>query len=379
MDFDRHENLQCLEKTWCKNGVECLEDHPSCPSTRICVCQDCFFGDQCQFYAKGFGVTLDEILGYEIKRNTSILQQPLSVKLSGLVTMIMFVVGLINIILVMFVFTDENSQEVGCGFYLFASSVTSLVVIFLFTVKFWILFLSHLDLSYRRYLVIINGFGIEIPLKIFLYMNNWFNAFVATERIYTVAVAISFNKQSTKRVAKYVICCLPVTIIVLMIPQLIHLVVYDDEKEDRTWCVMRYLPWLQTYNLLMTSFHFVVPLLISLLSSIFIIITTARQQATTHRDRHCFEYLITKLKKYKHVLLSPFILITLSLLHVSITLSMDCKKSSNRFLFHLLGYFLSFTPSILVFIIFVLPSKTYRKIFNDAIVRFRRRFRETST
>ncbi|CAF1022256.1 unnamed protein product [Adineta steineri] len=35
----------------------------------------CFFGDECQFYTKGLGSTLDEILGYELKRNTILSKQ----------------------------------------------------------------------------------------------------------------------------------------------------------------------------------------------------------------------------------------------------------------------------------------------------------------
>ncbi|CAF4204869.1 unnamed protein product, partial [Adineta steineri] len=34
-----------------------------------------FFGDECQFYTKGLGSTLDEILGYELKRNTILPKQ----------------------------------------------------------------------------------------------------------------------------------------------------------------------------------------------------------------------------------------------------------------------------------------------------------------
>ncbi|CAF1529682.1 unnamed protein product [Adineta steineri] len=41
----------------------------------------CFFGDECQFYTKGLGPTLDEILGYELKRNTILSKQFIKVSL----------------------------------------------------------------------------------------------------------------------------------------------------------------------------------------------------------------------------------------------------------------------------------------------------------
>ncbi|CAF0973974.1 unnamed protein product [Adineta steineri] len=40
-----------------------------------------FFGDECQFYTKGLGSTLDEILGYELKRNTILPKQFITVRL----------------------------------------------------------------------------------------------------------------------------------------------------------------------------------------------------------------------------------------------------------------------------------------------------------
>jgi hypothetical protein len=105
----------------------------------------------------------------------------------------------------------------------------------------------------------------------------------------------------------------------------------------------------------------------------FIIMSTARQRAAAHTDDHFIKHCNAKLRQYSHILVSPAILAILALLHLGITFSMDCKKSSRRFWFHLLGYFISFIPSVLVFIIFVAPSKIYRAAFHIASKRLRRR------
>ncbi|CAF4192718.1 unnamed protein product [Adineta steineri] len=78
MEFKRDRNFQCSLTKHCANGAQCVQDHPICPSTRICICPACFFGDECQFYAKALGSTLDEILGYELKRNTILSKQPIT-------------------------------------------------------------------------------------------------------------------------------------------------------------------------------------------------------------------------------------------------------------------------------------------------------------
>jgi hypothetical protein len=46
-------------------------------------------------------------------------------------------------------------------------------------------------------------------------------------------------------------------------------------------------------------------------------------------------------------------------------------KSVNDSWLFLVGYFISFIPSILTFVIFVLPSKLYKKQFQKAVVQYR--------
>jgi hypothetical protein len=56
---------------------------------------------------------------------------------------------------------------------------------------------------------------------------------------------------------------------------------YDDEEEQRTWCITHYSQFLQKYNSAIILFHFLIPFIINLFSALFIIITTARQRSTS--------------------------------------------------------------------------------------------------
>jgi hypothetical protein len=71
MEFNYTQNFQCKPNNHCANQGKCLQDHPTCPSIKIRLFPNCFFGNKCQFYAKGLGSTSDEILGYEFKRDNS--------------------------------------------------------------------------------------------------------------------------------------------------------------------------------------------------------------------------------------------------------------------------------------------------------------------
>ncbi|CAF0992641.1 unnamed protein product [Adineta steineri] len=69
----------------------------------------CFFGDECQFYTKDLGSTLDEILGYELKRNTILPKQFITVIMRITITMIIFVIGIVNCILSIMVYGNQTS------------------------------------------------------------------------------------------------------------------------------------------------------------------------------------------------------------------------------------------------------------------------------
>ncbi|CAF2223220.1 unnamed protein product [Rotaria magnacalcarata] len=371
--FDRHKNLECPSTNYCTNGAQCRQDHPNCPSTVICVCNECFFGSQCQFYSKGFGLTLDEILGYEIKRNIFLFDQPFSVKLSALITMIMFTIGTINGIFSIITFKNKTSQAVGCGMYLLASSITSLMIVILFTLKFWFLIFSYIDSFAQRLILYSNCMLIEPLLKILLYIDNWLNGCVAAERAFAVFKGVYFDKKTSRKLAKWVIIFMIIINVILLIPQLSYLHLFDDEKEERTWCVILYSSSLHIYNSFIIFFHFFTPFFINLFSAIFIIIATARQRGITQTENLYMKQFKNKLKQHKHLFISPVILILLSLPRLIISFTLDCKKSSKHFWLYLIGYFVSFMPSILIFVVFVLPSTIFKRSFKEAILHGRRR------
>jgi hypothetical protein len=376
LKFNRQRNFQCPLDTYCANRGYCLQDHPTCPSTKICLCPNCFFGNQCQFYAKGLGSTLDEILGYEFKRNTLLSKQPIAVKVSAVVTMLLFGIGIINSILSIITFSRKKSQEVGCGIYLFGSSITSLITIILFTLKFWLLFFSSQTYygQLDQQIIFRENCYIEPLLKIFLYLDNWLNACVAIERAISVVQGITFNKNRSKRMAPWIMLLIFVIIICLLIPQLIHLHIFNDEIEERSWCVVKYTPSLQIYSTTLIFFHYFAPFCINIFSPIFIIIITALQRSRIQVDRSFWIHLKLKIKEQRHILMSPIIIVCLTLPNLIISMILDCKKSSRLLSFYLLGYYLSFCPAALVFMIFVLPSPLYNGQFNQLRAHIRTRF-----
>ncbi len=87
-----------------------LQDHPSCPSTIICLSRKYFFESTCQFYAKGLGMTFDEILGYELKQHPKLCEQAITVKVSAVIPMLMCVIDMISGILSIMLFQRQKAR-----------------------------------------------------------------------------------------------------------------------------------------------------------------------------------------------------------------------------------------------------------------------------
>jgi hypothetical protein len=110
--------------------------------------------------------------------------------------------------------------------------------------------------------------------------------------------------------------------------------------------------------------------MINLISTIILITKVSRQQANIHTQRAYKEILIEQLKQNKHLLTAPIVLVILALPRLIITFVSKCMESSNDAWLFLVGYFISFIPPILTFIVFILPSKFYKKEFRKSVTEF---------
>ncbi|CAF3931917.1 unnamed protein product [Adineta steineri] len=345
----------------------------------------CVIGGSCNVQTKGIGITLDDILRYEINRNVILKNQPLLVKISVALTIIMFIMGLINSILSFLTFQNANSRKVGCGIYLLASSITTLMTISMFTINFWFVLLtqmnSSINLSVRRSGCIF----IEPLLKLFLYFDTWLNACIAIERAIHVYQGVHFNKEKSKRLARRSIFILPFCISATIIHEPLHRNIFDFEVKDEDdetktieihrWCVINYSRVVQYYNTAILFIHLIGPFIVNLFSALFIIFGTARQRSLAQTSRSYIAHIREQLREHKQLVISSAILLILSMPRLIISLLSGCVKISENPWLYLCAYFISFAPSILVFIIFVVPSELYRKTLKESLTTWQRRIR----
>jgi hypothetical protein len=376
-NFDHKMEFNCQGQSVCGKDGKCLQDIPDCPTRSICICNSCFYGRRCQFSTHGFGLSLDSILGYHILPSVSLNHQPFIIKMSLSLTIIFLIGGLVDSILSIMTFKNKVVRDVGCGLYLLGSSITTLLTMIMFGLKFIILLLAQMTIISNRSFLSMQCYSIDFLLRIGLSMDQWLNACVATERAFTVIKGAKFSKKKSKLAAKFVIILLVIIIVGTSIHDPISRGLIDEESNDdddnvkRTWCIVNYGSVLQVYNSMINTIHFLGPFLINLISSIILITKKSRQQAKIHKQRPYKEILIEQFKENKHLLTAPIVLVILALPRLIIIFISKCMKSSNDSWLFLLGYFISFIPPMLTFIVFILASKFYKKEFRKSVAQFR--------
>jgi hypothetical protein len=337
-------------------------------------------------------MTLDDLLRDEIKMNMPFNNQSFSVKMSAALTMIIFVAGVVNSLLSFLTFQNKDLRKVGCVMYLLASSITSLITVCMLTIKFWFVVLTQMNVSASLSVLRGGCVSIEPVLKLFVYLDSWLNACVAIERAVNVAKGVNFDKEKSKRIARWLIIILPFCIMGTIIHEPLYreLFVYNlqkvnkDEKkiveieisgnettrnetENFVWCMARYSRAVQDYNTAILFFHLVAPFVVNLFSALFIIFGSVRKRSATRTEQ---------LSEHRQLMISPIILLVLSLPRLVISMLSGCVKASRNPWLYLLGYFISLTSSMLIFAIFVLPSKLYRETFKKSLTSWRGRTRQ---
>jgi hypothetical protein len=378
--FNNTINNDCQGFNHCENGGQCFQNNQTCPTKSTCICQNCYYGSKCQFSTKAFIMSLDSILGYHIKPNVSLHQQPLIIKISITISTIIFVIGFLSGLLSIFIFRRKNSRRVGTGNYLFISSIVSLMMIIILTIKLWQLIGFQMSLINNRSLLSFNCISIDVTLNTLLSFNEWLIACVSMERMMSVIQGAHFNRKQSQKISKWVIPSVFLLCILSRIHDPIHRELIDDIDidEKRIWCFVRYSSSMEIYHTVISLFHFLVPFLLNIISALWIIISVARNRTGAQPDQTFQQHLRRQIHQHRNILLAPFILTLLSVPRIIISFLSGCMRSAREPWLFLFGYFLSFIPSMLIFVVFVLPSKYYKKEFRTVIQRTTRRLRTRS-
>ncbi|UJR29703.1 hypothetical protein I4U23_017251 [Adineta vaga] len=372
--FNHSMKFDCSGQNHCENNGQCFQDTLDCSRRIICLCPRCFYGSRCQFSTNGFGLSLDDILSYHISPQLSFRYQSSIVQISIVLMSIFVLVGLIDGIIGIITFWTKAVCTVGCGIYLLGSSVTTLLVIFVLSLKLSILILTQTLIIKNWLFLSIQCYSIEILLRICFYMNQWLYACVAIERTITTIKGSRFQRKKSKQMAKKIILILLILIIVTNIhdPMYRRLIFEKQDDDDkRIWCIVTYSSQLQTYNYIINILHFIGPFLCNLISSIIIITNNSRRKFRIQHQQTFKKLLQKQISHHKRLVIGPFVLVILAIPRLIISFITKCMSSTNESWLFLTAYFISFIPTIVTSLLFIIPSKFYKNEFHTKINRYR--------
>ena len=368
-EFDYNMTFDCQGQSVCENHAQCFQDSARCPRRSLCICRDCYYGTRCQFSTTNFGLSLDAILGYHIQVHLSIDQQPVIIRTSASLTIVLFFIGVINSLSALITFKGSILRQVGCGFYLLTSSIVTLIIAILFPLKFWILVLAQMGSITNRQFLDIQCYLLDYFLRCSIDVDRWLTACVAIERAITMIKKVRFNKTKSKQLAKTVVILLTFIVICSHLHDPIHRRLIDEQtdEQNRVWCIVSYSSFWQRYNYTINVIHFTAPFLLNLMSIVILLIKKTHQQSNIRTDLTYRQLLIRHICQHKHLFIAPAMLITLAVPHLVIIFAWKCMKSIGDSWLYLIGYFISFIPHVLTFVVFVLPSKYYLKEYRRVI------------
>ncbi|CAF1158218.1 unnamed protein product [Adineta ricciae] len=255
----------------------------------------------------------------------------------------------------------------------------------MFTTKFWFVVVTSMLIPIRDSILEGGCKSIETLLNLFFYWDAWLNACVAIERAVNAYKGISFNQKKSKRFARWIIFILPILIMATIIHEplyrksfkhgLIREVTSSEDLDAKKsvigdiWCLADYSPAVQDYSTTILFIHLLGPFIANLFSALFIIISSARRRAGVQTQQTYRQHIREQWQEHKQLVISPIILLLLSTPRLVISLIYGCVDVSRSVWLYLSAYFISFVPSVLMFVIFVLPSSSYRTTFKETISR----------
>jgi hypothetical protein len=189
---------------------------------------------------------------------------------------------------------------------------------------------------------------------------TWLNACVAIERTMHVFKGIHFDKKRSKRIARWIIIILPFCIMATLIHEPINRTLFEYQSttnrtvendtyvnrtsentaEQYVLCVTRYSPSFQDYNTVILFFHLVAPFIANLFSALFIIFGAARQRSVARTGQSFKQHVGEQFNEHKQLIISPMVLLVLSVPRLIISLLNGCIKTSGFMWLYLGAYFI---------------------------------------
>lgn len=337
----------------CLSGGKCLQNDPQDRNDFVCLCSSCHQGHRCEFNMEAFGSTFDLLLLRCVKG--------LKIFYFSIV-ILLFIMGFITNLCSLVTFKRPTPRKFCTGTYLFlVTCFNQLTLLFLFLKFSQITFEISSVVSCRI---------ISFLLSVFARSTYWLTSWVSVDRVLLIIYPNSVRLQNA---------CLAIQIsigtLIIVGGMHIHETIFYTTIEDRWTNVSICVTDLGTgfvsiYNRVSTPIHYILPFFIQTISiTLLIIFATRSRVRATGQNSSFYQVLKTQFQNQKELYITPILVIFSILPQVIVSFSLACKDLNEGQRHTLLcAYLLSYTPQVLGFIMYVLPSTSYKKEFGETII-----------
>jgi hypothetical protein len=337
----------------CLSGGRCIRGDLKTKNDLICLCPPCYEGYRCESNLHAFGFTLDALL----------LNSSKQVRMIYLVIVFtLFMLGFFNNLCSFVTFKRSSPRKLGTGNYLVIITCLSQMGLLCLLLKFILIAFGVAELYSCR--------TISYLLSVFSRSTYWLTTCVSIDRLLLLLYPTSISLKSP-RLAVSISIGTFIVLLGLHIHELIYYTVIQHVSTESWMCVTNFdTITISIYNRTSTSIHYLVPFVIQVISVTFLIVLVARSRtkAAGHKIRFR-QMLIKHFHSQKELYVTPIIIILSALPQLILTFSFACSSFSHWQHHTLLTtYLLSYAPQILSFILFVLPSTSYKEEFSRTIV-----------
>ena len=337
----------------CLSGGKCVKGSLDEPNDFVCLCPDCHQGLRCPFSLQAFGITLDYLL---LADSTGIQTMYIAV------VFVLFTIGVFNNLCAFLTFKRKKPRKMGVGNYLLIVAILNICALFWLLVEF-----IHIRLGSAGLTNDVSCKFVNYLLSVFPRSTYWLTTWVTINRL-GLTVFPANNALKNPRHAIFISIG---TMLVLLALHGHELWVYKTLKDldsSASRCVTDFSrEALSIYSRVSTLSHFFLPFTVQLLSISFLIILIARSRVKTVGKQTTFRRVLEKqFRTQKELYVTPIIIVLSALPQGILSLSLACSPPSDwqRHII-LIGYLLSYTPQVLGFILYVLPSSEYKKEFSE--------------
>jgi hypothetical protein len=337
----------------CLSRGKCLQGDPKDPNDFICLCPSCHQGHRCEFSMQAFGFTLDSLL-VNYSKEVKIIYVS--------IVCLLFIIGLFNNFCSFVTFKRPIPRKFGVGNYLLIVSCLNQIALLCLLFKFIEITVGIIDVGSCK--------AVSYFLSVMTRSTYWLTSWITVDRL----LMIIFPTSSFLKNPRLSIGISVSTLIILFsmhVHEIIYYTIIQHLSTDSSICVTNFdTKLISTYNRISTLIHYLFPFFIQIICITFLIVLAARSRMKAMGHRMTFgEVLKKQFETQKELYVTPMIIVLSALPQAILTFSFACTQLSDWQRHTLLGsYLLSYAPQVLGFILFVLPSTSYKKEFYKTFI-----------